>query len=524
MKRFPRGDSGVGNLGFFRDEKSLLWGGIALLVVSAGMGIVAAAGTESVALRLSVALFGAGTGVLLLLWSRLLVTVRAASALSDSGKAPVEGNPEANSLRTAAIASPDPLRLRREERDHGRETALVDSLREEVRMITEAHRDLLTHHRVTKRMLQSLRNDEVLDTLILGIRNGFGFPGAVLGIRDPGGNLFFRGDPSWGGGEPASIPIWDEDSLLARTVWNAAPLLVPSLAEHRHTGEDRRVLGEGTSLLVPVFRKGIRKSPEGNSSTSHPCPASMVGKPRCWIGGDPRRAVRDPGALESQRQQCARCEMFAVPAIVAVREENGSRPIDSDVNASIVSLVDEASMALDIAELYENTRIMSVTDGLTGLTNHREFYAILRRELERARRYSHAVSLLMIDVDDFKKFNDVYGHMAGDRALKAIAGLLNQCVRATDIVARYGGEEFGIILPESSPVGAQMLAERIKTEVAAHDFLGSERERVQLTVSIGIYTSESGSDSEDLMVGYADEAAYLAKHSGKNRVVVKAHA
>ena len=216
--------------------------------------------------------------------------------------------------------------------------------------------------------------------------------------------------------------------------------------------------------------------------------------------------------------------MFAVPAIVVARESNGSRPIGLEATASIISLVGEAALALDIAELYETTRIMSVTDGLTGLTNHREFYAALRRELERARRYSHAVSLLMIDVDDFKRFNDLHGHMAGDRALRTIAGLLIQCVRATDIVARYGGEEFGIILPESSPVGAQMLAERIKTEVASHVFLQNGREAVHLTVSIGIYTSDAGAASEDLMVGYADEAAFLAKHSGKNRVVVKAHA
>lgn len=321
-----------------------------------------------------------------------------------------------------------------------------------------------------------------------------------------------------------SIPCWDENSLLARTLWSGTPLLVTSLREHRHTAEDRRVLEEGSCLLVPVHRKEPRKSSERENRTNLPCSVYGVEGPRCWIEGSPRLAGGNPEALDRQRRQCARCEMFAVPAIVVARECNGSRPIGREATAPLVSLVDEAALALDIAELYENTRIMSMTDGLTGLTNHREFYSVLRRELARARRYSHMVSLLMIDVDDFKRFNDMNGHMAGDRALRAIAGILKQSVRATDTVARYGGEEFGIILPESSPVGAQMLAERIKTEVEAHDFLMDGRETVQLTVSIGIYTSEAGADSEDLMVGYADEAAYLAKHSGKNRVVVKAHA
>ena len=513
------------NRGFGRDEKSLLWGGVVLLAASAGMGVVAASGTGSVALRLAVALFGAGTGVLLLLLrSHLLVSVRAARMLSDSVKAHVEGYPETISLQAAAMAASELLHRHRGERDGGGEAASVDSLREEIRMATEAHQDLLTHHRVTKRMLQSLRHDEVLDALVLGIRNGLGFPGTILGIRDPGGNLFFPGDPYWEGREQVSIPCWDENSLLARTLWSGTPLLVSSLGEHLHTVEDRRLLQEGSSLLVPVYRKGTRKCSELKNCTTLQCSAYGVEGPRCWIEGGPRQAARDPEALDSQRRQCARCEMFAVHAIVVARESNGSRPIGLEATASIVSLVDEAALALDIAELYETTRIMSVTDGLTGLTNHREFYAALRRELERARRYSHAVSLLMIDVDDFKRYNDVHGHMAGDRALKTIAGLLMQCVRATDIVARYGGEEFGIILPESSPVGAQMLAERIKTEVASHVFLQNGREAVHLTVSIGIYTSDAGAASEDLMVGYADEAAFLAKHSGKNRVVVKAHA
>lgn len=515
----------MGKLGFVRDEKSLLWGGVVLLVVSAGMGVAAAAGAESVVLRLAMALFGTCTGVLLLLLrTRVLLAVHADMAFSDPAKGHVEGAPEADSLQQAAATSPELLHRRLVETDRGRETALVDALREEIRMITEAHRDLITHHRVTKRMLQSLREDEVLDTLIMGIRNGLGFSGAILGVRDPGGSLFFRGTLSGGKEEAVSIPCWEEDSLLARTAWKGTPLLVSSLGDHRHTWHDQRVLGERSSLLVPVFRKEIRRRPEGRKLISLQCSASAVESPRCWIEGFPRPAAQDPDALDRQRQQCARCEMFGVPAILVVREVDDSRPLGMDANASIVSLAEEAALALDIAELYENTRLMSVTDGLTGLTNHREFYVILRRELERARRYSHSVSLLMIDVDDFKRFNDLHGHMAGDRALKTIAGLLNQCVRATDIVARYGGEEFGIILPESSPVGAQMLAERIKTEIAAHNFLKDGRERIQLTVSIGIYTSEGGGESEDLMVGYADEAAYLAKHSGKNRVVVKAHA
>jgi diguanylate cyclase (GGDEF)-like protein len=190
----------------------------------------------------------------------------------------------------------------------------------------------------------------------------------------------------------------------------------------------------------------------------------------------------------------------------------------------VINLANEASIALEVVELYDNMRKMSITDGLTGLVNHREFYQQLRRELERARRYRHTVSLLLIDVDDFKKFNDRFGHLAGDLALRKIADLLRLCARTSDIVSRYGGEEFAVILPESTAAGALMLAERIKTDIAIHNFLPQVPGEVHLTVSIGIYSAEEGAVSEDQLVGYADQAAYSAKGAGKNRVVVKTHA
>jgi diguanylate cyclase (GGDEF)-like protein len=130
----------------------------------------------------------------------------------------------------------------------------------------------------------------------------------------------------------------------------------------------------------------------------------------------------------------------------------------------------------------------------------------------------------MIDVDDFKRFNDLFGHPAGDLALRNIADLLRKHARTTDIIARYGGEEFAVILPESTPGGALMVAERIKLEVAGHNFNKDAQEPVHLTVSIGIYSADNGDISEDQIVSLADDASYAAKKSGKNRVVVKAPA
>lgn len=514
----------MGKRGDHRQAGRFQWGGVAVLLVSAGAGIYAAAEGDTAALRVALAVFGLCAGMLLLIFrSHLLAAERAVEILADSVRSRVKEAPDRST--PDSIAKHPSARIPDGLREEGLEWDPTSSLIEDrLRQISSAHRDLLAHHRFTKRMLQALRHEEVLETLLQGIRDGLGFTGTILGRRDPEAILFFRVYPSQNDGEEVTIASWDERSLVARTFWSGTSLLVPSLRQHPHTEEDRLLLGEGGSFLIPVYRKSTRKCSESKNCMNLACPVHGVEGPRCWIEGRPAPVSGDPEALKRRRRECARCEMFSACGMIVVREQRGSRPIGRETVRSIVSLVDEAALALQVAELYENARVMSVTDGLTGLTNHREFYAALRRELERARRYSHPVSLLMIDVDNFKEFNDRYGHMEGDRALQTIAGILKRCVRASDIASRYGGEEFGIILPEAAPVGAQMLAERIKTEIASNNFLENGNEPAHLTVSIGIYTSIEGADSEDLMVGFADEAAYLAKHSGKNQVVVKAHA
>ncbi|MGE5845025.1 MAG: GGDEF domain-containing protein, partial [Syntrophaceae bacterium] len=284
--------------------------------------------------------------------------------------------------------------------------------------------------------------------------------------------------------------------------------------------EDRIVLGEGPAFLVPVVRKKSMICSEAKGCANRKCPAFSKESANCRSDYDEWRMIMS----RDEKKECLRCEMFPVAALLVVRGRPDSRPFSRESMRSVTTLAGEASLALEIVELYENARRTSMTDSLTGLVNHKEFFGAIRRELERARRYQHTVSLLMIDVDDFKKYNDSYGHLAGDLALKQIAVLLRSCARTTDVVARYGGEEFGVVLPESTPGGALMLAERIKTEIARYNFNPDVPGGVQLTVSIGIYSAESGAVSEDQIVGFADEASYVAKNSGKNRVVVKSHA
>ena len=374
-------------------------------------------------------------------------------------------------------------------------------------------------------MLGSFRTEEVLDVLLKGVRDGLGFHGTVLGTLDQDGNITIREEfDISAGSQLVQVPAWSEGSVLSNVFWSGNSLLAESLSEHPHTQQDRMVIGEGPFLLIPIARKLEAICSEVKKCGKVDCSAHLTRNGRCWVEHHEDCVVNITLHIAERRKACVLCEMFSTAAVLVVRTKAESRKISKETVVPVVSLVNEASMALEVVVLHENIRKMSITDGLTGLLNHHEFYQQLRRELERARRYRHSLSLLFIDVDGFKKYNDSFGHLAGDLALRKIADLLRNCARATDIVARYGGEEFAVILPESTSSGALMLAERIKTEVSIFDFLPQVPGEGHLTVSIGIYTAEEGAATEDQMVRLADEAAYSAKNTGKNRVVVKNYA
>ena len=157
------------------------------------------------------------------------------------------------------------------------------------------------------------------------------------------------------------------------------------------------------------------------------------------------------------------------------------------------------------------------TDSLTHLYNHRYFQERLATEISRAQRYDHRLSVLMIDIDKFKNFNDRQGHPSGDRALHDIANIMKAEVRDMDVVARYGGEEFAVILPETDLEEALAAAERIRTAVMRHCFYGKDGETVPLTVSVGVAHYPIHSTQREGLIMAADMALYRAKQSGRNR-------
>ena len=167
---------------------------------------------------------------------------------------------------------------------------------------------------------------------------------------------------------------------------------------------------------------------------------------------------------------------------------------------------------------FERTARSAVTDPLTGLYNHGFFLQALKREVLRARRHDLLLSLVMMDLDDFKAINDTRGHLEGDRVLIKAATLIGESLREIDIAARYGGEEFAVILPETSRTGAAVVADRIRGRVAAEFARRRGGPAVTLSAGVAGYPEDAGTAEE--LVRRADEALYRAKADGKNRVTL----
>lgn len=177
-----------------------------------------------------------------------------------------------------------------------------------------------------------------------------------------------------------------------------------------------------------------------------------------------------------------------------------------------------AAGALENARLHAKTLNLATTDTLTGLANRRLFGERLNEEMQRSRRYSRSFSLLMLDIDHFKKVNDNYGHPAGDAVLKQLATILREQTREVDTVARYGGEEFVIVAPESDGNGAKVVGERIRKAIAGKAFILPDGREIGVTASIGIVSYPHCADDPEAMIERADQSLYLAKRGGRNRV------
>jgi len=210
----------------------------------------------------------------------------------------------------------------------------------------------------------------------------------------------------------------------------------------------------------------------------------------------------------------------------SLQEKLGTRV---DIRVALLSYFVDVSKKLKnpkIMELklFEETQASLYRDELTGLCNFRFFRDHLTREIRRAERYHLLLSLVMMDIDDFKSYNDENGHEAGNEALATVARLLGESLRTIDVPARYGGEEFAFILPTTSKSDAHMVAERARSRIEDHVFSKTAKgPRPTLTVSMGIATFPADAGNTDELIRHADSALYVAKTLGKNRVHLYGH-
>lgn len=201
------------------------------------------------------------------------------------------------------------------------------------------------------------------------------------------------------------------------------------------------------------------------------------------------------------------------------------KPITKGDVRMLTMFANHAGLAVENSRLYEETVYLSNTDWLTKLWNYGKFQQLLSYEIEKSKINSLPLCLVMIDVDNFKNFNDTHGHLKGDEAIRNIASILQNKSRSCDPVARYGGEEFAIIMPNTSKDNSRLFAERLRSDVEkfyAEDNATPPDKRLTISAGIAIYPDDA--DTKEELVSMADAALYQAKHNGKNRTYISSQA
>jgi len=206
-------------------------------------------------------------------------------------------------------------------------------------------------------------------------------------------------------------------------------------------------------------------------------------------------------------------------SVIFCADEAAMATLGAEDRVVLQAVASELVVAVENARLYRLTKRLAITDELTDLYNYRHLQQRLDDEIHRAERYGKRLSFLMLDIDNFKRVNDVHGHRVGDQVLASVGQVLKTTVREVDIVARYGGEEFSVILPETDAPGAFIAAEKIREAISLYRFRDADGEPViHVTVSIGLASFPIHATGKESLLRAADDALYHAKTTGKDRV------
>lgn len=281
------------------------------------------------------------------------------------------------------------------------------------------------------------------------------------------------------------------------------------------------------SRLEPIAtRKGDHQETEHEDGE---WPTILLSEPNIPVGGESKAAIRVAEGMSTIKRKERGNHVIAVPLICGermlgvlegIREGNDARSFRKSEIALLDALSLPLASALANAVRIAEAERLSQTDDLTKLHNARYLRQFLLNEIRRARRYGSSVAALFLDLDDFKRVNDAYGHLVGSHVLMEMAAVILSSVRDTDALARYGGDEFVIVLPDTGIELAQAVAERIREKICSHEFTGGRRLKLSLTASFGVATFPHHASSPQQLIACADTAMYEAKAANKNCVRV----
>lgn len=316
------------------------------------------------------------------------------------------------------------------------------------------------------------------------------------------------------------------DNLLTRPLFTGFPLW----NETPETDQYLQDMGLHNFAVIPIVNKRRVPCWLQKDCNEKNCPAFGEKWLRCWLVSN-TCCNGSPEINPKQKFQfCQQCKIFtsltrtkheSIEGILLVDNSRSNKAINADVVILLSTISHAVGVAINNTKLYSKTLQNTFRDDLTGLYNRRYFNERLNDELKRAKRYNKGLSLIMIDIDFFKRVNDTYGHPTGDKVLVWFAKTLNEKFRHNDIVARYGGEEFAILLLETSRQQAAKIAESIRKFIEGNCLPCAPE--IRLTCSFGVAAYGEDSYATQELIAKADKALYCAKAQGRNRVCLYDH-